>query len=498
MIKNLASGLLALLFFITCVSAQVGNIEGTVKTSDGQPAKFVNITIKGTGKGSMSDTAGNYEIKDIKAGNYTLVASFIGLETKEQSIQVTGNETTRTYFVLTEDKKQLDEVIITSSWNKFAQRSSDYVARMPIKPLENAQVYNTITKELAKEQLATDFKSVLKNAPGVAGFSTQNPLGRSQLMIRGFSQIFTLKNGMQVYSNFAPDPVTIEKADIIKGPSATLFGAAAFGMSYGGFVNQQTKRPYESFGGEAGISIGSWNLKRITAEVNTPLNADNTVLFRINTAVTTENGFKDFGYNRSFNINPEFLFKVSDRLTVRAEFDIQNSQSSNVVTTNPVNGNVKAKNWKDLGLNYTSSWIGNDVISPLKYYDAYLSGEYRLSGTWKSQTNVMISSYNNQFDILSINVISDSTLVRNGSFQTPITNLTNIQQNFIGDFNIGKFRNRLLVGADYLAQEGVKENVYTGGFVIDTINYRKVTQKYLSFQQYERAKATQCWPPASL
>lgn len=74
--------------------AQTGTIKGTIKTSDGVPAELVTVTLKGTTKGTTVNSKGVYEIKKVSPGNYTLLTSFVGLETKEINIEVKENETT--------------------------------------------------------------------------------------------------------------------------------------------------------------------------------------------------------------------------------------------------------------------------------------------------------------------------------------------------------------------------------------------------------------------
>lgn len=73
--------LTACLFFshVSLSQAQTnsnGSVSGTVKTSDGRPAEFVNVALKGTTRGTAVNAKGNYSIKNITPGHYTLVASW--------------------------------------------------------------------------------------------------------------------------------------------------------------------------------------------------------------------------------------------------------------------------------------------------------------------------------------------------------------------------------------------------------------------------------------
>ena len=49
----------------------------------------------------------------------------------------------------------------------LARKETQQVSRLPLKNLENPQVYTTITGELLKEQVVTNFDDALKNSPGI-------------------------------------------------------------------------------------------------------------------------------------------------------------------------------------------------------------------------------------------------------------------------------------------------------------------------------------------
>ena len=42
-----------------------GNVRGLVQTSDGQPAGFVNVSIKGSSKGALTGEQGEYVIRNV-------------------------------------------------------------------------------------------------------------------------------------------------------------------------------------------------------------------------------------------------------------------------------------------------------------------------------------------------------------------------------------------------------------------------------------------------
>ena len=62
--------------------------------------------------------------------------------------------------------KNLEEIVIKGQL-KYKREKSTTVSKMPLSNIENPQVYNTVTSELLKEQVVTNFNDALKNATGV-------------------------------------------------------------------------------------------------------------------------------------------------------------------------------------------------------------------------------------------------------------------------------------------------------------------------------------------
>lgn len=135
----LKSTLLFTILFIYSLTtmAQQGTITGEVKTADGKPAPFVDITLQPGNSTTAADRQGHYQINHIKPGKYTVVASFTGLKTQLQEVEVASDQTATVNFSLQEDNHILQEVTVSSGYNKFAKKETENIARMPLKNLEN-------------------------------------------------------------------------------------------------------------------------------------------------------------------------------------------------------------------------------------------------------------------------------------------------------------------------------------------------------------------------
>lgn len=106
-------------------------IKGKViDVEDGSPLPGVNVLVKGTSTGTMTDLDGNYQIR-IEDTDHALVFSFIGLETKEEKIDGRSQLDVQ----LEQDVSELSEVVVTgygySENDIFTNTLSDYVQAEP-------------------------------------------------------------------------------------------------------------------------------------------------------------------------------------------------------------------------------------------------------------------------------------------------------------------------------------------------------------------------------
>lgn len=460
------------------LSAQnTGSVRGAVQTSDAKAAEYVNVGLKGTTQGSVTNHKGEYEISNIKAGTYTLVLSLTGLETREIPVEVKTGETTLVPLItLKENAKTLQEAVVTG--NRAVRRESEYIARLPLKNIENPQVYNIVDKELLKEQVNTGFDDALKNVPGVDKLWTSTGRGSdgaAYFSLRGFSVQPTMINGLAGLTNGGLDPSNIERVEVIKGPSGTLFGSSV--ISFGGLINIVTKKPYDHLGGEVSFTGGSFGLTRITADVNTPVNKK--LNFRINSAYHYEGSFQDAGFKRSFFVAPSFSYKANERLSFHVSTEFYQAESTNPLMVF-LNRSRKliATNPEELGMDFNRSFTSNDVTIKTPTFNIYGQAQYKINSKWTSQT--MVASSNRQsmgyYQYVMFILPGDSLLNRYVSDQHFTGVTTNIQQNFIGDFTLGRFRNRVVAGVDYFSTVSVNNS--SAYILFDTLNSRGADNDY--------------------
>lgn len=440
-----------LLSLSTWCLAQNTSISGTVKTSDGTPAESVSVSLQGTGRATITDRNGNYEIKNVKPGTYTLSATFVGLEKQTQNVTITAGNPIVLNFILKESAAKLNEVVISS---RNANKLNTIVAKMPLKYLENPQVYTTVSSELLKQQGVVNFDDAMRNVPGLS--RTWESTGRAgdgaaYFALRGFEAQPSLYNGLPGFTNGGLDPANIEEIQVIKGPSGTLFGGSFY--AYGGIINVITKKPYFTTGGEVTYNTGSFGMNRVSADFNTPLSKTEKIALRINTAYQTENSFQDAGYKKSFFFAPSLTYQVTDRLRfdVLAEF-LQEERAVPPVFfhTNRADP-LTFKNIAELNLNNFKSFTSNDLPMKNPRFNLQAQMTYKLSDTWTSQTILSKGSAqsNGYYGYIYGNAAGSNVFDQYIHKDNHISNTLDIQQNFNGDFKLGNMRNRVLVGLDY-------------------------------------------------
>lgn len=439
-----------------------GKIKGTITTSDGELAVGVNIILKNSKYGTVSNEDGAFEFNRVKSNTYTLQVSLTGYETLEQDVIVATNETSTLNLQLKVSNKQLKEVIITNNRGKAFPKQSTYVSKMPLKNVENPQVYNIVSSELMKEQAITNYEDALKNVPGIQKLwesTGRGGDGGSYYSLRGFEVQANVVNGLPGLTNGSLDPANIERIEVIKGPSGTLFGSSL--VSYGGLINTVTKKPYSGFGGEASYIVGSFGLNRVTADINTPLDDADNIAFRINAAYQTENSFQYAGFRTSFFVAPSLSYKVNDKLSflINTEF-MQEEKTTPSMLFLGRDAPLQFANLAELNYNTNLSFYSNDLGMKNPRFSLQGQMTYKISDQWTSQTVLSRSSSKSRGYYSYIYDNEDG----NGDFGLWITKeqsqtiTTDIQQNFIGDFKIGQMRNRLVVGLDYFDR-----NVMYGG-----------------------------------
>lgn len=289
--KKLYSSLLLLLIAGTCAFSQSFSVSGKItdaKSGDSMPG--VNVLVKGSAGGTISDLNGQYTI-EVSGNSGVLLFSFIGYKTKE--VQVSSGITSINVS-LEEDITSLEEVVITGLAST----------------IKRSNLANAVTTVNAKELLGT---TQIQTADGalygkVAGANIRSnggaPGGGLSIQLRGISSLagasqpLIIVDGVYINNSFQRtgratvtgagaasqddganrladlNPSEIESMEVLKGPSA----AAIYGTrANAGVIVITTKK------GKSGRTSVSFNQDIGTAKPLRLLGVDNWSEDKINT-----------------------------------------------------------------------------------------------------------------------------------------------------------------------------------------------------------------------
>lgn len=234
MVKNL---LLFVIFFaaVSELQAQERLVSGRVtSTEDGSALPGVNVIIKGSSKGTVTDAQGKFSL-EIPGPSSVLIFSFIGFQSQE----VLVGERTTVDIGLGSDVKQLSEIVVTSHGIEKESRSIGYAIQSvngsSLSQRSETNLLNTLQGKVAGVNIV--------GASGAPGASTNINIrginsfgGNNQPLIVVDGIIFSnnVNGGGSVFSSQPSNrladisPENIESINVLKGPAASvLYGSRA-------------------------------------------------------------------------------------------------------------------------------------------------------------------------------------------------------------------------------------------------------------------------------
>ncbi|WP_368330134.1 SusC/RagA family TonB-linked outer membrane protein, partial [Phocaeicola vulgatus] len=213
-LKELARKAVSTLFLsMLCLVAFAQTATGLVKDKTGEPMIGVNVLVKGTTNGTITDFDGKFSIPDVPS-NATLVVSYIGYLTKEVK---TGKDLV---IVLEEDNKTLDEVVVIGYGT---------VKRRDL----TGSVASVTGEKLAANPVANVAQALQGQLPGVSVTSQDGRPGAGMsIRIRGGGSItqsndpLFIVDGVQVSGIDDIPADNIESIDVLKDAASTaIYGA---------------------------------------------------------------------------------------------------------------------------------------------------------------------------------------------------------------------------------------------------------------------------------
>lgn len=427
---------------ITFAQKYTGIIKGKIISADGKPAENVTVELKKLKKVSVTDVNGNFILQRLPALNDSLVISSIDSKLLYLKVSLGYNETLNTGNINLEyNIKQLQSVEINGRLGISYKSDYSFFGNKTETPSINIpQSISAITKELINDKMEFTLKDAVDEVAGVNQYS-----GYDEYTIRGFrAENARDINGLRGYNSTYTSSmlVNIERVEVIKGPTATLYG----NCDPGGTVNLVTKKPLDKTDGEINIYTGSWNHYRAEGDVTGPLNKSKTLLFRLNAGYDDTKSFRNKVNAKSYEVAPSLSFIPNDKFKVNVDFSLSHIntvldrgqpgyQDAATLNSTPINLSLIQKgdylHETDIASNVTLSYKINDNLS--------FNGGYLNYTTKQKVADHGLNDY----------ITQDSVYLYYTKWNYP-TNTNTITSYFTYKINTGKVNHEFLSGYDYV------------------------------------------------
>lgn len=208
-----------ILFQSTNTNAQ-NQISGNIKDiKNGQPLSVVSIHIPDLKIGTVSNSFGEYQLKNIPAGNYLVEISLIGYRSIEAKINIRGVSTFN--FALAPQSFVLNEVVLTGV-AKAAKKSETSI---PVAILDKNDLLQIASSNII---------DAISTIPGVSQITVGPSISKPVIRGLGYNRVVVINDGVrqegqQWFDEFGIeiDANSINKVEVLKGPASLRYGSDA-------------------------------------------------------------------------------------------------------------------------------------------------------------------------------------------------------------------------------------------------------------------------------
>jgi iron complex outermembrane recepter protein len=374
------------------------------------------------------------------------------------------------------DDQKPDETIVVDGIRQAYQGEFD--------PKEVPQAVSVISSETLQENNIFRLTDALDLNASV---TRQNNFGGlwDSYAVRGFAGDENLPSGYLVNGfnggrgfGGTRDVAGVERIEVLKGPSAALFGRG----EPGGTVNIVTKQAdFDAFKGSASGSYGSFDQLRFDADANIPVG--DKIAVRIIGYSEKADSFRDTVNSKRYGILPQVAVRLGEDTQIRYDLELTRAQTD-------FDRGVLAIN-RQLGLIPRSRFLGEPGDGPVK--TDVTGHQLQLSHDFNDDWSALIGASYRETEFGGFASFAElagsrqrlNVDGRSLSRQRRLTTYDGehfvVRGELAGEFEVGGLRNRILIGADYDEFDNdqtllrfrpgtASGQTLVSGFIIDVLN----------------------------
>lgn len=225
-----------------------GTIKGKIVDPHNEPLIGVTIHIAGTTEGTISRIDGSYLIKEVPAGEHTLLVSSLGFVTTSRQFQIDKNETLQLDFVLEEFAEELQEIVIEGMSVKKEIETQGFAVN--VVETKEASLRSIQTNEL----LNTTVGVKIRQNGGLGSNVSYSLNGLSGSAVRIFIDGIPITTYGNSFNLNSIPPSMIKQIEVYKGVVPGHLSDDALGGAINIVLHKEAKTNFN-----ASLSYGSFN-----------------------------------------------------------------------------------------------------------------------------------------------------------------------------------------------------------------------------------------------
>ncbi|WP_411037251.1 TonB-dependent siderophore receptor [Shinella sp. BYT-45] len=334
--------------------------------------------------------------------------------------------------------------------------------------IEVPQSVNVVTRDQIDRQGAQNVTEATRYTPGVVATFGDSDSRNDVLQSRGFYVRYNLNGSRLPYGAYSAalariEPYSLERIDVLKGPSSVLYGQNL----PGGLINMTTKMPTETPLREIAVQGGSHDRKQGMFDFSGPVDEDGQFLYRLTGLARDAGGRIDFGHDERQFIAPALTWRPTEATSLTVYGQYQKDDTISDYMSLPAAGTLLPS---PLGKLPPSRYAGEPG------YDGYEREQYAVGYNFRHEFDTDWTLRQNlQFNSVDIDTKASpaAALVAPGEVMRVATrgigaaDTFTVDTNLEGRFETGAVEHKVLLGLDYLHLDDsyrFASNIYGGTF----------------------------------
>ncbi len=324
--------------------------------------------------------------------------------------------------------------------------SSSSATRSEVALKDTPQSVSVVTQKVIEDIGATRLIEALDLAGGVTRANNFGGQGLTGFNLRGFTSGEFYRNGFPINRGYpnAPDSNTIERVDVLRGPSSSSYGRG----DPGGTFNLISKTPKSEQQTTLGAQLSSEGLYRTTVDTTGTIQNAENIGYRLNVIAEGGDSYRDHVESKRYGIAPVIQWQASDATKVTFEADILRNQhpldrgQTRYAGQKSFNSSPETYLW-ETG-KYNNRLYNDNNMTQLRV-------EHDLGNDWKLNAGVQYLNGKLHGYAVEANGIQDDgeTLNRNYNYRELKWQDTDAQIHLTGNFQLLGLAHTLVTGLEY-------------------------------------------------